>query len=491
MPDDTTIPLDIAVAGSEAIAHYQAQVAALVALGDRAEDASASVLDQWETIHSPHLRVTSTTTAEKTVSMTSLATLRLRLATLQRNYTYVDSHGNTHAVAQDSKGHWISNEVVGHEMVVMQPTKAGKLNASIHATSARLQQTHGLPPEISPGSPLKPVQKVDGHYIDPNALPDPSFLTQLYGEHALGAALHEYSGPVIKATAKAQGIPLGATKDETISRLTNVATQGRYSANFGTVAEPAPAKASPSVAKPGDLRLAKLQLRALAAEMAHKAEQQAHGETKKQLAQLQREHAKLQVEHARLTATKATAKTATAKPAKDFQTHLESQLLTLNDASDPREAQQKFGSGDALYQVLRREPEGALELMLQHANMPPGPAPRGHTANVLARNIVQRLEATKAVQQETKITPIARIAGREINPAAVPDPVFLRTLYGDDQLAAVLGRYKHAQLKEVFTLPAFRDLKPGKTIAATRQILMQRARELPLMPHTPFVPTSA
>ena len=306
MPDDTTIPLDIAVAGSEAIAHYQAQVAALVALGDRAEDASASVLDQWETIHSPHLRVTSTTTAEKTVSMTSLATLRLRLATLQRNYTYVDSHGNTHAVAQDSKGHWISNEVVGHEMVVMQPTKAGKLNASIHATSARLQQTHGLPPEISPGSPLKPVQKVDGHYIDPNALPDPSFLTQLYGEHALGAALHEYSGPVIKATAKAQGIPLGATKDETISRLTNVATQGRYSANFGTVAEPAPAKASPSVAKPGDLRLAKLQLRALAAEMAHKAEQQAHGETKKQLAQLQREHAKLQVEHARLTATKAT-----------------------------------------------------------------------------------------------------------------------------------------------------------------------------------------
>ena len=56
-------------------------------------------------------------------------TPRLAGLLVVRNYEYVDSHGNEHAVAQDSKGHWISNEVVGHVLTVAQPTKptaAGK-----------------------------------------------------------------------------------------------------------------------------------------------------------------------------------------------------------------------------------------------------------------------------------------------------------------------------------------------------------------------------
>ena len=73
-PDDATIPLDIAIAGPKAITHYRSQVAALLATGESVADASASVLDQWETIHGPHLRATHNTSTEATGNMTPLAT---------------------------------------------------------------------------------------------------------------------------------------------------------------------------------------------------------------------------------------------------------------------------------------------------------------------------------------------------------------------------------------------------------------------------------
>lgn len=48
--------------------------------------------------------------------------------------------------------------------------------------------------------PLIPIRKVDNHYIDPNALPDPHFLLQLYGAEQIEQALDEYDLPVLKKT---------------------------------------------------------------------------------------------------------------------------------------------------------------------------------------------------------------------------------------------------------------------------------------------------
>jgi len=600
MPDDTTpedapIPLDIAVAGSEAITHYRVQVAALVALGDSAEEANAAVLDQWESIHAPHLRAMSTLSAEESISMTPLDTLRLRLATVQRNIPLFDEHhhfmgsigSGTHLSAHLT--HASTHSTATSHTVSQGATKQAASTQPRHVTLPAHTKITNAEQSITTDT-LVPIKLGLDHVHDPLAPPDAHFLTALYGKAQLPQALDRFNHAELKRTTRQLGIAAGKNKEQTIERIyAHVTGEHITIQREGAV----PPKASPSA--PKDLRVAKLQLRALMAEAAHKAEQQAHAATKQQLAQLQREHAKLQAENARLTATKTATKAAkttppepeslfafknlvarpnlpiggpinmyaqtvetnvlhqqygtkqlrlaltmyltprlrltakelglpsakrsradliesiaqhvtardgyidgpeaaiqsTSAPTKSFQTHLESQLLTLTDASDPLEAQRTFGGGDRLYQVLSQEPEGALELMLQHANMPPGPAPRGHTANVLARNIVQRLEATKTVQQETKITPIARIAGREINPAAKLDPVFIRTLYGDAQFEAALSRFNHNKLKEAFTWPAFADLKPGKTVAATIQILMQRARDLPLMPHTPLVPTSA
>jgi hypothetical protein len=57
------------------------------------------------------------------------------------------------------------------------------------------------------------------------------------------------------------------------------------------------------------------------------------------------------------------------------------------------EAWHRFGGSAAqLLEVLRYEPTGVLEMMVNHRNMPPGPKPKGKSAAKLAENISLRLE---------------------------------------------------------------------------------------------------
>jgi hypothetical protein len=71
----------------------------------------------------------------------------------------------------------------------------------------------------------------------------------------------------------------------------------------------------------------------------------------------------------------------------------EPMLRQLNDPTDPIEAWHRFGGSAAqLLEVLRYEPVGLLERMVNHPNMPAGPKPRGRSAQKLAENISLRLE---------------------------------------------------------------------------------------------------
>ena len=73
---------------------------------------------------------------------------------------------------------------------------------------------------------------------------------------------------------------------------------------------------------------------------------------------------------------------------------IDSQLGLLSDPTDPILAWNHFGgSALSVSDVLRQEPLGALEAMLKHDRMPPGPKPRGKTRQAIVDNIVQRLEA--------------------------------------------------------------------------------------------------
>ncbi|MEO7001476.1 MAG: hypothetical protein ABI068_06720 [Ktedonobacterales bacterium] len=70
-----------------------------------------------------------------------------------------------------------------------------------------------------------------------------------------------------------------------------------------------------------------------------------------------------------------------------------SMLRQLNDPFDPIEAWRRFGGSAAeMLDVLREEPQGVLEAMLRHHNMPPGPKPRGKSREKLAEAIALRLE---------------------------------------------------------------------------------------------------
>jgi hypothetical protein len=71
----------------------------------------------------------------------------------------------------------------------------------------------------------------------------------------------------------------------------------------------------------------------------------------------------------------------------------ESMLRQLHDPTDPIEAWRRFGGSAAqMLEVLRYEPVGVLERMVNHPNMPAGPKPRGKSAEKLAENISLRLE---------------------------------------------------------------------------------------------------
>lgn len=79
-------------------------------------------------------------------------------------------------------------------------------------------------------------------------------------------------------------------------------------------------------------------------------------------------------------------------PADDMP-RADSLLRQLNDPADPLEAWQRFGANAVqVFDVLRQEPAGVLEAMLNHRNMPPGPKVRGKSREKLAEAIAVRLE---------------------------------------------------------------------------------------------------
>jgi hypothetical protein len=86
-------------------------------------------------------------------------------------------------------------------------------------------------------------------------------------------------------------------------------------------------------------------------------------------------------------------KASTARTTKMEVPRAESMLRQLNDPTDPVEAWHRFGGSAAqLLEVLRYEPTGVLEAMVNHPNMPAGPKPKGKSAAKLAENISLRLE---------------------------------------------------------------------------------------------------
>lgn len=86
------------------------------------------------------------------------------------------------------------------------------------------------------------------------------------------------------------------------------------------------------------------------------------------------------------------AKGRSKKPKGEAFARIDSQLALLPDSTDPILAWEHFGSNpQALLDVLRLEPMGALEAMLRHDRMPPGPKPKGRSREALAMAIVERL----------------------------------------------------------------------------------------------------
>ena len=86
------------------------------------------------------------------------------------------------------------------------------------------------------------------------------------------------------------------------------------------------------------------------------------------------------------------AKGRSKKPKGEEFARIDSQLALLPDSTDPILAWEHFGSNaQALLDVLRFEPTGALEAMLLHDRMPPGPKPKGRSREALAKVIVERV----------------------------------------------------------------------------------------------------
>lgn len=87
------------------------------------------------------------------------------------------------------------------------------------------------------------------------------------------------------------------------------------------------------------------------------------------------------------------AKASTRKSVQDDVPRADSLLRQLTDPQDPEEAWHRFGGSAAqLYDVLKEEPTGVLEAMLQHRNMPPGPKTRSKARDKLAETIATRME---------------------------------------------------------------------------------------------------
>jgi hypothetical protein len=135
---------------------------------------------------------------------------------------------------------------------------------------------------------------------------------------------------------------------------------------------------------------------------------------------------------------------------------LGSQLLQLKDPGDPIEAWHHFGgTAESLRAVLYEEPIGYLRGMLMHPNMPPGPSPRGKSRQVLADNIVKRLDAhfnpqppTSAGKGLSGLKP-SGVAASPADPYHTMSPHDLLHAVGEAQFHEALSRMSTATLREM------------------------------------------
>lgn len=247
--------------------------------------------------------------------------------------------------------------------------------AALHERSARLQREGGLKAEAKPGEKLTPVRKIEGREFDISAHPDAHFLAQLYGEHVLGAALARYPHSALREAAAGAGVKPGASKAETVSRLTAHVTEGRYSANFGASK---PATASARTPSPGARATAAVTRASRALPEATDAAHLRAALLEEAAARLEGDRAFAQAVRSRYeagvraTPAKASATRANAEPGAPM-VRPDSQLRQLDDPTSPNEAWARFGSSrDAFYRMLREEPLGVLEAMARHRTMPTG-----------------------------------------------------------------------------------------------------------------------
>jgi hypothetical protein len=189
---------------------------------------------------------------------------------------------------------------------------------SIHERSARLQREGGLTAEVKPAAnPQATELHVVGTHAGVAAAgfanrnislagnPDAHFLTTLYGEHQLGAALSRHTTPELQGTARDLGLlHPGRTKAEIVSHITAHITNGRYSANFGGAKKVAAASTNPNQTP---------QQRAHAAKSAQYETKIA--KLAQQLAQTRSEYAAHQRGETVAKATKTTTRTATPREA--------------------------------------------------------------------------------------------------------------------------------------------------------------------------------
>lgn len=147
-------------------------------------------------------------------------------------------------------------------------TKASKAKGEreslddLHAKARAARAKGGLPDEVKPedvprgnhGKLLlqpSPDFKSDvKNAPDPFATPDVHLWARMWGPHQLGAELTEHTREVLVRMAAKAGIAHPEsikTKAELVSRLTALATNGRYSADFAKSASPQKARSSSKV----------------------------------------------------------------------------------------------------------------------------------------------------------------------------------------------------------------------------------------------------
>jgi len=86
-------------------------------------------------------------------------------------------------------------------------------------TSRSSSKSRGTKTEHDWRGTLKPIARIEGHYIDPHAPPDAHFLHRLYGTRQLHQALREYSHSSLRETAHKMGLKSGRTKEETVKQI--------------------------------------------------------------------------------------------------------------------------------------------------------------------------------------------------------------------------------------------------------------------------------